>query len=112
MKQITKQHACSKRAVYLEHFTCSNVSISVRGSDPSRAMPSSRLRQAFVRIPFSSDASIYDARCLANTACARPGPLSPLSNDSFYTPLKKPARDFHHRCGSAYEVVVFEKLIT
>jgi len=88
MKQITKQLACTKRAVYSEHVTRSNVSISVRGSDPSRAMPSSRLRQAFIRIPFSSNASLYDLGCLANTACARPGPLSPLSNNSFYTPLK------------------------
>lgn len=112
MKQIANLHACSKRAVYSESGKRSNVSLSVIGSCPSRATPSSHLGQAFIRTQFNSVASIVEARHFATTGAARRGPLSPFSNDSFYTPLKKLPRVYRCRRGPGYEVVVFEKLIT
>lgn len=60
MKQIFKQHACSKRAVYSDPGSCGNFSLSVIGSCPSRAMPSSHLRQAVIRTQFNAVASVHD----------------------------------------------------
>lgn len=112
MKQISNLHACFKRAVFSESGNHGNVSLCVNGTCPSRATPSSHLRQGFIRTQFNSVASIFEMRHFATTGAARRGPLSPFSNDSFYTPLKKLPRVFRCRRGPGYEVVVFEKLIT
>lgn len=112
MKQIAKQYACSKRAVYEGPGMLTDLSLSVIGSCRSRVMPSTYLRQACVRNQSTSVAYIYKARLFDNNDVSRNGSVSAFSNDSFNIPLKKLPRDFRSRRGPGYEVVVFEKLIT
>ncbi|HDS1787366.1 MULTISPECIES: hypothetical protein [Pseudomonas] len=113
MKQIFKQHACSKRAVYSDPGICSsNFSLSMIGSCPSRAMSSSHLRQAIIRTQIKSVSFIHEAQCFGTSGIARLRPSSPFSNDSFNTPFKKLPGVFRSSRGPGYEVVVLKKLIT
>lgn len=111
MKQIANLHACPKRAVYSDLGNRSNVSLSVIGSYPSRATPSSHLRQAFIRTQFNSVASIFETRYFATTDAARRGRCR-CSQTTLSTSTQKLPRVFRCRRGPGYEVVVFEKLIT
>jgi len=112
MKQIFKQHACSKRAVYSDPGSCGNFGLSVIGSCLSRAMPSSHLRQAVIRTQINIGAFIHKARRFGTSGAVRLRPSSLFSNDSFNTPHNKDPGVFRSRRGPGYEVVVFEKLIT